>query len=239
MEMVLLGEISPKVAQHIAEGAALDDKRADTITHPEMQMLANAGSSGDHPGNIWRDIKHSVEGNTMPEPLMLPNVPLLDRRQHPPKVIYREWPIFLAQDLLHWHYSERPAEFYRRFIGSSDVSVLRKYWSAFRRDDPRLWEHPVKQNPDWQGVAVPWRIHVDGVPYGKGRLASADVANGTSPLATGDTLDTLNLWWWIPKAVCATEKKHGVCTRKRLWRASIWDLLCCTRGEFLPYDWKA
>ena len=59
----------------------------------------------------------------------------------------------------------------------------------------------------------------------------------SSPLATGDTLDTLNLHWWLPKGVCCNELEHGVDTRKRLWKGAIWDLLCCVRGEFLPYDW--
>ena len=69
------------------------------------------------------------------------------------------------------------------------------------------------------------------MPFGKGRLASAEVANISSPLSTGDTLDTLNLWFWMPKELITKG------TMERVWQYGNWDLTCCARGEFLPFDW--
>ena len=69
---------------------------------------------------------------------------------------------------------------------------------SFRTDDPRLIDHPVTFIHEWQAIAIPARVHADGVPFGKSRI-NAEVANISSPLATGDTLDTLNLWFWMPK----------------------------------------
>ena len=86
----------------------------------------------------------------------------------------------------------------------------------------------------WQAFAIPGRLHADGVPYGKSRTASADVANISSPLSTGDTLDTLNLWWWMPKDLIVTGPNG---TMERVWKYAIWDILCCTAGEFLTFDW--
>ena len=57
------------------------------------------------------------------------------------------------------------------------------------------------------------------------------MANISSTLSTGDTLDTLNLWFWMPKDLITDG------TMERVWKYAIWDLLCCARGEFLPYDW--
>ena len=65
---------------------------------------------------------------------------------------------------------------------------------SFRTDDPRLIDHPVTFIHEWQAIAIPARVHADGVPFGKSRI-NAEVANISSPLATGDTLDTLNLWF--------------------------------------------
>ncbi len=237
-ELVLNGQMSAAAANKIALAARIDDANMKNTTHPEMGMLATAGSEGAYPNNVRRDLDSTCLGdNPWPRAFMLPNVPVLDRKQSPPKVLYVDWPIFLLQDLLHWLYTFNMPEFQRRFIGSSDHSALRNYWQAFHDDDPRLLEHPVRCNPDWMDIAVPGRVHADGVPYGKGKLASADVANVSSILAAGDTMDTLNLWWWLPKSVCTNLKQHGVCTRRRLWKAAVWDLICCLRGEFLPWDW--
>ncbi len=239
--MILTGSLSSAAANSIAVGARQDDEAAGSITHPEMLGLAAAGSSGAQPAHIWRDLQKMVglAKNPWPQPLMLNNVPILDRKTSPPRVAYVDWPILLMQDVLHYTYTENRPEFCRRFVGSSDLAALRHYWQAFREDDPRIVQHPLRQDPDWMENALPGRIHVDGVPYGKSKLASIDVANVSSPLATGDTLDTLNLWWWVPKSLCTSLKQHGVCTRRRVWKGAVWDLLCCVKGEFLPWDWRA
>ena len=127
-----------------------------------------------------------LSDNDFPQPLMMStNVPILDKTQHPPTTGYRDWPIFLMQDLLHWSYHHNRSEFFR-LIGSTDLSALRKYWMSFRADDPRLIDHPVTFIHEWQASAIPARVHADGVPFGKSRI-NAEVANISSPLATGDT----------------------------------------------------
>ena len=91
---------------------------------------------------------------------------------------------------------------------------------------------------NWQQVAIPGRIHGDGVPYGKGKLASVCVYNVSSPLGTGETLDILNLWFWLPKALVCNEEEHGIDTYKYWFsKVGLWDLLSCIKGEFLPHDW--
>ena len=156
-------------------------------------------------------------------------------KAHPPKVEWTEWPIFLLQDQLHSLYKNHPDEFRRRFLGGCEKSVLSRYWGALRDDDPRLAHHPVTHEDEWRSRTIPGRLHGDGVPYAKGRSASVTVNNVSSMLAEGDSLDCLNLWWWIPKPIVCKTASHD--TVKRLWKVAIWDLLCCLRGEFLPYDW--
>ena len=214
--------------QKLAEGAYLDARAMGLPLHPEMEMLAACGSHGAHPQNVWRDLERKLHlsENTFPEPLMMTNVPLLDKTQHPPKVVYGNWPIFLMQDVLHWSYHHSKDEFFRRWIGSAELSTLRQYWMCFRADDPRLIDHPVTFIHGWQEIAIPGRFHADGVPYGKSRSASADVANISSPLSTGDTLDTLNLWWWMPKDLIT----NG--TMERVWKYAIWDISVVLEANF-------
>ena len=209
-------KISAAQAQKIAEAYNLDCLDDGLPVHPDMQMLAACGDHGAHPGNVWRDLTRNMRfiDNNLPEPLMMTNVPLLDTAQHPPTVVYREWPIFLIQDHLHWSYHHKKHEFFRRWVGSENLSTLPKYWMSFRTDDPRLTMHPVTSIDDWQEIAIPGRLHADGVPFGKGRLANAEVANISSPLSTGDTLDTLNLWWWMPKDLITNGTASRRWTRK-------------------------
>ena len=161
-------------------------------------------------------------------------------KAHPPEVVWTEWPIFLLQDQLHCLYKHHPEEFRRRFLGGQEKSVLSGYWGALRDDDPRLAHHPVKYQDEWRRRTIPGRLHGDAVPYGKSRSASVTVNNVSSMLAEGDSLDCLNLWWWLPKAIackgvaCEGEEQN---TFNRFWKVAIWDLLCCLRGEFLPFDW--
>ena len=162
---------------------------------------------------------------------------MLDTTKHPPEVVWGDWPIFLLQDLLHCLHTHHPDEFRRRFLGGQDDSVLERYWGALRADDPRLANHPVTRQFGWRQCSIPGRLHGDGVPYGKGKLANMIVNNVSSVLSTGASIDCLNLWWWFPKAIACIQAIHGCDSWGRFWKAGIWDLLCCLRGEFLPFDW--
>ena len=142
------------------------------------------------------------------------------------------------QDTLHCLHRHHPEEFRRRFLGSQDDSVLSRYWGALRDDDPRLAHHPVTCQADWRKRAIPGRLHGDGVPYGKSKIANMCVNNVSSVLSDGDSLDCLNLWWWLPKAIACSRAVHGCDSFGILWKVAIWDLLCCLHGEFLPYDWE-
>jgi len=91
---------------------------------------------------------------------------------------------------------------------------------------------------EWQQVASPGRIHGDGGPYGKGKLASVGVYNVSSPLGTGETLDILNVWMWMPKALVCNQEEHGMDTYKEWYRTGgLWDLLSWITGEVLPRGW--
>ena len=238
MEMQLTGQISATQLQAIAGAMLQDAQSCNTHIHPEMQRLAVTGASGRHPNNVWRDVKRALDRDSnvteFPKPAMINNVPVLDPHrsdQLEPRVKYVDWPIFLLQDLMHWSYHQKRPEFVRRFLGSEHPEALAQYWRALRSDDPRLVSHPIASQPGWQEHAIPGRIHGDGVPFGKSRNASMDVINVSSVLATGETMDVLNLWFWMPKALMTDA------TLDRLWKVAIWDLAACLRGEFLPYDW--
>ena len=238
MESVMLGRMSCAMANQIAVGQASDAKAMGVPMHPEMKMLAGIGTRGRHRNHAWRDLeqKLGLEECNLPEPLYIP-MPLLDNSRHPPAVVWGEWPIFLLQDLLHCLHRHHPDEFRRRFLGGQDDSVLERYWGALRADDPRLANHPVTRQFGWRKCSIPGRLHGDGVPYGKSKLANMTVNNVSSVLSTGDSIDCLNLWWWFPKAIACIQATHGCDSWDRLWKAAIWDLLCCVRGEFLSFDW--
>jgi len=154
----------------------------------------------------------------------------------PEKVTWVSWGVFLAQDLLHALYVHDRTEFNRRFLGG-DRSNIARFWQQAREDDPRFQNHPMKTKPSWRESAIPGRVHGDGVPYGKGRLASANVTSWSSKLSGGHVLDWLNLWSAVPKSILCKKEQHGYNTEEYLFRAFIYDAHCCVQGEFCEYDW--
>jgi len=239
VEQVLLGSMPAAVANRIAVSQEADAEAMGQPMHPEMHTLAALGDHGQYPGNVWRDleVKLNLGSSTFPEPFSV-DLPLLDHSQHPCAVTHRPWPFLLLQDVLHWAYHLQPAEFRRRFLGEMGEEALPMYWQALRADDPRLVHHPVTTVPDWQQWAIPGRLHADAVPYAKGKHANVTVHNLSSVLAEGATLDCLNLWFWLPKTlICKPAEHGGHDTWGLAWKIAIWDILCCLRGEFLPFDW--
>lgn len=236
MEMVMVGVMSASVSNKIAVGHAADAEAMGNRMHPEMEMLAALGANGRYPNKIWQELaeKLDLDGCTLPGPLLWP-LPVLDHSESPPKVVWEEWPFFLLQDLLHSLYHKHPGEFRSRFLGAP--GELERFWAGTKPDDPRLAHHPLQFQDDWRSTAIPGRLHADGVPYGKAKKASAAVHNLSSMLAEGETLDILNLWWWLPKHIACNMSQHGEDTEKHAWKIAVWDLLCCLRGEFLPFDW--
>ena len=235
VEMVLQGEMSASCAQQIAASSCADGERPS-----EMQYLASLGNHGNSPQHCWGQLKDKLglENCCFPEGLKL-LVPVKDLKARPPapRVVWVEWEMLLLQDVLHCLFYNNRAEFNRRFLGG-DAARIPAYWAqAKTEDDPRISSHPMRQADNWKQRAIPARLHGDGVPFGKGRLASLDVVNVTSLLAIGAVLDIINLWFAFPKQILCKLAVDGYDTMSYFWQAAIWDLWTCLTGVFAHRDW--
>ena len=82
-----------------------------------------------------------------------------------------------------------------RVVGSPDGSSLQKFWSACRKDDGLMWNHPTLQDidslEDLRHI-IPLANHGDGVPITSpgAKSASLHVMSINSLTGVGATLDT-------------------------------------------------
>ena len=75
------------------------------------------------------------------------------------------------------------------------------------------------------------------MPYGKGEGAALDVFSHSSMVAVGEIVDTIMLYWALPSKLCCKAAEHGVDTYALIWKITIWDMVCCARGERSETDW--
>ena len=71
----------------------------------------------------------------------------------------------LPHELLAFMYSKKRSEFNDFIIGSGSPS---NFWTEVPLTDPRYVGHPAKAVGQ-QEMLIPFRIHRDGVPVGKGK----------------------------------------------------------------------
>ena len=80
------------------------------------------------------------------------------------------------------------------------------------------------------------RIHGDGVPYGKGKLATLDVIDYSSMTSVGNILDRIQMWTCIPSKFICSEAKHGISTMYHVWKWIVYDLVCLMNGVFMDVN---
>ena len=156
------------------------DERCFASDRPAIATLAKIGAQGIFQGNAHRDLERQLNRGPLDDYIPVPwcsNVPLLDVRKRPrPQTIQMEYPIMLPHELLAFMYSKNRSEFNDFIIGSGPPS---NFWTEVPLTDPRYVGHPTKAVGQ-KDMLIPLRIHGDGVPVGKGKKRTYDVASFSS-----------------------------------------------------------
>ena len=219
--------------QQICQCSLEDNESLGQPTHPEVQLLASLGSSGQVPGNVTRDLKRKLKEPPGMCALSSFRVRLkytaLNHRDVQQNVL---WPHkFFA--MLHKHHR---AAFCQRILGGDSRNVAR-FWQAMADNNPRYPRHSVRSREDHTYRCIPISIHGDGVPVsGLGRTYAKNVYVYTwcSLLGKGNTLDWNFLIWLCYKQYMCTSAPHK--TMDTFFKHLRWSLYWLWLGQWPTRD---
>ena len=231
MEEIWWESMSWPKAQKCARAAILDG-----IQDEHLKEIASLGSFGFHEKNLSRDSKllSILQDATAKSPEEYEfEVNSFNRRtQESYKVTSAA---SLLQDYLpcleeHW-----PAHLETAWQASTEK--LEKFWEGCDPKDPKFFEHPMLQVPDWKKIFVPYFTHADGAEF-----ANQDkvMVTSSSPcLGRGTTKDLKLLNWAWPmsaeqKGAYEGDEEEG--TLEEHWLVYCWDMQACFEGKRVKLD---
>ena len=210
------GDDSAVQCQQISHCAILDG-----AGHPELAVLAAAGSFGAHPGNIARDFQHSFL-----QDLKLPEAHGIRTQALDPKTSTIEM-IMAACFLPHlmFHYMAE-YDVFDQVFGTSRVD---DFWKgAVAANDPKLDNHPMKGDPNWMKTFVPIFVHGDGVPF-QGRDSLLAFVWG-SLLSTMSSVDMSIYLAGFPKSCTVNRENGNEGTWWPVWMWIAWSFTAAFHG---------
>jgi hypothetical protein len=149
------GKLAASTCRWLAEQAILDG-----ATHPELHGLAKAGSHGQYPANVQRDIcARFIKDVFVPEPTMVTtrciNTKSLKKEEE-------EAGVFLPH-LMFASLGTLP-----NFSQLFPVEYLETISTTLEKSGaPALKDHPMKVK-NWKKITIPIFVHGDGVQYSQG-----------------------------------------------------------------------
>ena len=159
-----MGAIPAHVLQQIGAAAVLVAPR------PQMNCLAELGSYGRYRNKIAEQLRRRLRlsCNDLPEPFVL-KLPMWSPTANPPQQKEHDFPILLPHEFMAAMYPKYPVAFMNYVRGEEDA--IPNFWASIKADDPRMFRHPVAEQPEFETNAIPLRLHGDGVPFGPRRWA--------------------------------------------------------------------
>ena len=230
VELWSMGIIPANWVQHIAAASAAAAPR------PQINLLANMGSAGQYTNNIARDFRRllRLNENGIAEPLVL-RIDMWDLSSTDvaPRVV--DFPILLPHELIASIYERYPEEFELRISGRP--GKVEAFWNEMRDNDPRIFQHPIVHQADYDRFCIPLRLHGDGVPFGKALGHTLDCTSISSMVAEPGDSWILRLLMAALANVCETAAQmHGQSIKTFIWIWLIWSLECLVRGEWPTHD---
>lgn len=187
------GTLSGILVQSLAHLAVLDG-----ASHEEIGLLASCGAWGSQPGNIARDIhKHFLSDLRVAEPTLV-NMTCLDSKTS--SEVTAEAAVFLPHQMF------AALREYSSLSGLFDPSKLQAFWAqVVAKQDPKLHNHPMVLQDDWQKTFIPVFVHGDGVEFQT--RDSLLVYSWGFLLAQGASSDTSYLMACFPKSATTKQDK--------------------------------
>ncbi len=126
--------------------------------------MAGIGAYGSSTQNCRRQLEQLFpEQLKAPEPFEADNIPVL-------KKVNGEWvsetvklSLFLPHD---WFAKVAECDLIEAVFGAS-LQKITEFWSSIDPNDPKLFENPIKDVPDWQSLFIPFEYHGDAAPHQK------------------------------------------------------------------------
>ena len=108
---------------------------------------------------------------------------------------------------------------------------MQDFWNTIKARDPRLFNHPVRDQPGHESSCIPLRMHGDAVPFGKGVGRSLATMSLSSLLTQhGASWDNRFLVYGLPTGAKAKQADHGCDTMEAIWDIVAWSLRQLTLG---------
>ena len=199
--------------------------------HPEIVKISKAGCEGIYPSNIRRDILNFAKGSiNFAKPIKVPLPCLVKKKGKAQREVGTvQYPIIFPHVIIDCLQKDFPDK-WRSLIDYD----LTKFWNCVPEDDPKLFQHPMMELPEWKSRAAPLILHGDEVPFTKhGKLHVVSFSVLTS---LGTTWDDTFLGFAFPTDCACHEKTHGRDTYWTLWKWYAHSLNQAFYGELLPHD---
>ena len=229
LSMWAWGTMSAPTLQALANAAYQDG-----LTHPQIQRMCKIGGSGQHPGNMQRDLLVLAGESTTLKAAQS----VIDVRIKTKKILNEvvKLNFILPHKLFSCMFELLPDAFQSSVLGGDAASVPR-FWAAMK-NHPVVTSRPELRDRKDLNKVVPIGLHGDGVTYmqtrGPGGKA-LEVLSWTSLLTKGPTKVSSFLMFLLVKNVV---KDVGVDqTWPKVWKVLCWSLQALLVGTWPLKDW--
>lgn len=238
------GHLSATKVQSFAHKAFNDQKHllemlgiSTDFINDKLRKLAGLGSWGKYSQNCHAELMNFLGKPDCPEPFYH-QVPLTILKPAPGQesVQTKAFPIFLPHRWFAYYYLHQRDRFNELFLGKhQSPDDIEQFWQELSdRGDPRLRDHPMKKEPNWQRTYIPISFHGDGVPVlqvGKANTRSLDV------------ISIMSLFCNIASSICSKllvalgfADNLNDNSEQEIWRILLWSFHWLFKGVWPPVD---
>ena len=240
MEAIAWDNLGWSRAQEAARACLLDILAAlrEGYLPEDLVTLAGIGSTGHQAKNAKRDAEiRLLEDLKMPEPYPF-KVDCIDPRSDKEALVECHTASLLLQDYMSY-YEEHWEDHFRTTFGTND---LRDFWEACDPEDPKFYNHPMLEVPNWQDLFIPYFMHGDFAEFADRDSLMTVSASGV--LAEGETRNC-KLWLWSYAKSCQAsskdksikyKKEGGFDTGEQHWKMQVWDCKSVFEGKWAKED---
>ena len=194
----------------------------------EAKKIAQMGAFGQSAQHTYEQLMNKYLANVELAPCDNVHIPCIDPTTDTNKLIYEYAGVINPHEwysALEHHYPET----FDKVIG---IQKIAQFWAEVPRDDPRLHNHPMLGEDQWNLCFCPLLAHGDAGEYQNND--SMESLSTSGYIGDGSTEDTQTLFTMWPKSCTATTAAHGASTWSRLWKRFVWSLNVLYSG-FFPY----
>ena len=210
-----------------------------------LELLANLGSKGRHPGNVKRELLHLLGTPLCPQ-VVHSSVQCVSGKLSSggDSIKHVDMPFLLPHYSLAFFYHNARSRFdFLMFGGAYDRSAVTTFWTTVcQRRDPRIVRHPMCARSDWMSKAIPVMLHGDAVPaigVHRSNSKSYDTYSWQSVFASGATTAIKQYLFGIFED-CKTKpaNKTDPGTMQQCWKIVVWSFRAAFEGKWPARDWN-